>query len=255
MSFDIARVRELRPQNEFHYFPSVQSTMSEAASLASIGAPHGTVVLAGQQTNGIGRFGRSWISEPEVGIYTSILLRLPLPSTQVPIVSLLLGLSISDAIKKSANLTCDLRWPNDVLLRERKVAGTLARLTDNCIIAGIGINVNSTAFPENLRTPATSLLLADGGRPHSRELLLVQLLQSLDTFSNLLLVKGPQSILDAFSAASSYVKDRRILIEESGLHGLTQGLDEHGFLLVRLAAGEVHPIVSGGIRPDTESPR
>jgi BirA family biotin operon repressor/biotin-[acetyl-CoA-carboxylase] ligase len=250
MPLDLAALREARPQNTFHYFASTGSTMTEAAQLLAAGAAHGAVVVADEQTAGVGRFGRQWISEPEAGIYTSILLRLPLASSDLPVASLLIGLATAEAIKKASQLACDLRWPNDVLISERKVAGILPQLVAGLVIAGIGINVNNKAFPADLRTPATSLFLASGGRRHSREHLIIELLRSIDSFSELLATSGRESILRAFSAASSYVRNRRVIVEENGMRATTCGLDEHGFLLVSDASGSIVRISSGGIRPD-----
>ena len=221
--------------------------MTEASRLARDGAAHGTVVVAEEQTAGLGRMGRSWTSEAEVGIYCSVILRLPLPQAQLPIVSLLLGLATAEAIQSSTGIACDLRWPNDVLVNGSKVAGVLAHLTENCVIAGIGINVNNTSFEPNLRTPATSLLLAIN-REVSRETVLVKLLESLDFFCNLLIKEGAASILRAFSATSSYVAARRICVEEDGALGTTAGLDENGFLRVRMDDGKLRTVASGGIR-------
>lgn len=250
MPLDIARIRSLRPANSIHYFPTISSTMTEASRLAAAGSPHGTVVIAEEQTAGMGRLGRSWTSPAEVGIYCSILLRLPLPPAGFPIASLVLGLSTAEAIQKTTALACDLRWPNDVLIEERKVAGILTHLVDNCIVAGIGINVNQTSFPPDLRTPATSLRLASNGRVQAREDVLVALLESIDTFSSLLISEGASSILRAFTSASSYALNRRILIEENGARGITAGLDENGFLLVRSDSGRLERLAAGGVRPD-----
>ncbi len=250
MPLDVARLRRLRPQNALHYFASIDSTMTEGARLANMGAPHGTVVLAEEQTAGVGRLGRSWISEPEVGIYCSILLRLALPPTGFPIASLVLGLSTAEAIEKSTSLACDLRWPNDVLINEQKVAGILTHLVDGCIIAGIGINVNQSSFPANLRTPATSLRLSSNGQLLSREKIAVALLDSIDFFCSMLVSEGAGSILRAFTSASSYALNRRIVLEENGAKGVTAGLDENGFLLVRFDSGRLERLAAGGVRPD-----
>jgi len=251
MPLDITSLRNLRPQNEFHYFTSIGSTMTEAARLAVSGAPPGTVVLAEAQTAGIGRLGRSWISEPELGVYCSILLRLPLSPVNFPIGSLLLGLATTEAIQQSTQLACDLRWPNDVLINERKVAGILTHLVEGTIVGGIGINVNHRSFPSDLRTPATSLLLESHGRPHSRETVLVRLLDSIDSFCNLLASKGPEAVLRAFTSVSTYALNRRIILEENGTKGVTAGLDENGFLLIRLQSGRTERLAAGGIRPDS----
>ena len=250
MPLDAARIRELRPQNIVHYFSSVPSTMTEAARLATEGSPHGTVVLAEEQTAGIGRLGRSWNSPSELGLYCSILLRLPLPPAHSPIASLMLGLSTAEAIEKAASLACDLRWPNDILINERKVAGILTHLVDSCIIAGIGVNVNQTSFPADLRTPAISLRIASDGQIQSREDLVVALLGSVDFFSSMLASEGTASILRAFTSASSYALNRRIVVEENGTKGVTAGLDENGFLLVQSDRGRLERIATGGVRPD-----
>lgn len=250
MLLNIERVRALRPQNEIHYFATLASTMLEAARLVSAGAPHATVVLADEQTAGMGRLGRFWQSQAELGIYCSIVLRLPLSPANLPIASLVLGLATAEAIQKSTQLACDLRWPNDVLINERKTAGILTHLVEFCIVAGIGINVNHASLPEDLRTPATSLRIESGGNIQSREEIVVNLLESLDGFCSMLSAQGVPSILRAFTAASSYTLHRRVVIEDSGMRGLTAGLDENGFLLVRSENGQVERIAAGGVRPD-----
>jgi BirA family transcriptional regulator, biotin operon repressor / biotin---[acetyl-CoA-carboxylase] ligase len=251
MPLDIEQIRALRPQNHFHYFPTIGSTMSEAARLAATGSPHGTLVLADEQTAGVGRLGRSWQSQAEVGIYCSILLRLPLSPANLPVASLVLALATAEAIQKSTHLACDLRWPNDVLISERKTAGILTHLIDSCIVAGIGINVNHTLLPNNVRTPATSLRIESNGRTQSREQIIVNLCEAIDTFCEMLLTEGPAAILRAFSSASSYTTHRRVILEESGAKGVTVGLDENGFLLVRSDTGAIQRIATGGVRPDS----
>ena len=250
MPLDAQIIQNARPENEIHYFRTLGSTMTEASRLANRGAPHGTVVLADEQTSGIGRLGRSWSSEAEAGIYCSVLLRLPLAPNSLPIASLLLGLVTSEAIETSTQLSCDLRWPNDVLIKERKVAGILTHLVGRCVVAGIGINVNQTSLPPDLRTPATSLRLESGGEIQSREFIVVELLKTLDVLCSTLSSSGPQAILRAFVAASTYAMDRRVVIEETGAKGVTAGLDENGFLLVERDTGTVERVSAGGVRPD-----
>jgi BirA family biotin operon repressor/biotin-[acetyl-CoA-carboxylase] ligase len=246
---DIEKIRAARPANPIHYFESIGSTMTEAASLAEAGSPHGTVVLAGEQSAGVGRLGRTWLSPAGSGIYCSILLRLKLAPAATPIASLLVGLAAADAIQKTTNLLCDLRWPNDVLIGERKVAGILTQLINDSVIAGIGINVNQLSFPPDLRTPATSVRMESNGREQKREPLIIQLLESLDLFCEKLWNEGVKGILLAFSAASSYARHRRVIVEESGARGTTAGLDENGFLLIRSDDGQTHRLASGGVRP------
>ncbi|MGI9071915.1 MAG: biotin--[acetyl-CoA-carboxylase] ligase [Bryobacteraceae bacterium] len=250
MRLDLERIQRLRPQNQLHYFETIGSTMTDAARLANSGAPHGTIVLTEEQTAGIGRLGRSWQSDAELGIYCSILLRLPVEPGTLPVINLLLGLATAEAIQQSTHVACDLRWPNDVLINERKVAGILAQLVDNCVVAGIGINVNQTSFPPNLRTPATSLRIESGGQIQSRENIVIKLIESVDTFSSMLMTEGSECIVRAFTSASSYALDRRVLIEEDGRRGITAGLDEDGFLLVRFDNGRIERVAAGGVRRD-----
>jgi BirA family biotin operon repressor/biotin-[acetyl-CoA-carboxylase] ligase len=252
MQFDVSFISEHFPERPVHYFPTISSTMTEAARLAAADAPHGTLVIADAQTAGVGRFGRQWYSEPETGIYCSIVLKPSISPATLPIMTLLLGLATAEAIERSAGLACDLRWPNDVLVNDLKVAGILAQLEPPLVIAGIGINVNQTALPSSLRTPSTSLRLAAGGRQFSRERIVVQLLHSVDTFCKMLEMQGVESILRAFTNASSYVVHRRILYEGShGVNsGITAGLDENGFLKVKDDSGLVHTIHTGSVRPN-----
>lgn len=249
MPLDVAKIRESLPGNTVHFFSSLGSTMVEAAQLAAADAPHGTVVLADEQTAGIGRLGRSWHSEAGAGIYCSILLRVGLPPGEVPIATLLLGLAAADAIQRVTTVACDLRWPNDVLVNEKKVAGILAQLTGDTVIAGIGINVNHAELPRGLRTPATSLRLATG-KVQSREDIVIQLLRSIDSFCTLLKESGRPAILRSFAAASSYVMNRRVIMEDTGRKGLTAGLDDYGFLLVHYESGQLERVASGGVRAD-----
>jgi BirA family biotin operon repressor/biotin-[acetyl-CoA-carboxylase] ligase len=249
MCFDLSFIKQARPDTQVFYYQSVASTMTEAARLVHEGACAGTVVLAEEQTAGQGRLGRGWISEAGVGIYCSIILGLQLPPARFPIVSLLLGLATAAALERAANVKCDLRWPNDVLIEDRKVAGILPQLVDSWVVAGIGINVNNTQFPPGLRTLPISLKIARGGKDVPREKVLLELLNSIDEMTKLLEENGPDAILRAFTHASSYVSNRRVLIEDTGAVGVTAGLDENGFLLVRTNGGRLNRIAAGGIRP------
>src|SRR5262249_60120804 len=103
-----------------------------------------------EQTAGQGRYGRYWFSESESGLYASIVLKPSVSSATLPVLMLALGLATAEAIARSTDLECDLRWPNDVLIGDKKVAGILVQLQDRFVIAGIGINVNHAEFPPDL---------------------------------------------------------------------------------------------------------
>ena len=193
----------------------------------------GRIVGAEEQTAGIGRHGRKWISESGAGLYVSIVLA----AKPIPVVMLALGLATREAVGNA-----DLRWPNDVLVNGKKCAGVLAQLEGDTIIAGIGINVSQTEFPDDLETPATSLRLE--GVQIAREDLLVALVELVDRYTGL----DSAEILQRFTNASTYVFGRRVRVE-AGLEGVTCGLDPAGFLQVREDNGTVATILAGGVRP------
>ena len=155
MPFNIELVRSQLLNRDLRYFDSIDTTMREAAALAASGSPPGTTVIADEQTAGQGRHGHSWHSEQGAGLYCSILL----PRETSPTLTMALGLAVGEAITASTQLTCDLRWPNDVMIGNKKVAGILAYLADSAAIAGIGVNVNHTAFPAALAEELTSVAL------------------------------------------------------------------------------------------------
>jgi len=261
--FDLRRIRERLPERQIHWFASVNSTMTLAAQLARDGCPSGTVVGADGQVAGIGRHGHTWHSEAEAGLYVSIVLRLPIAAEALPVLMLALGVATARAIEEVAGLAVDLRWPNDVLVDEvgqgralppnrfaKKCAGILAQYEGEAVVAGIGVNVNHTAFPSEIASMATSLRLA-GKRGVAREDLLVALLEEIDVCCNILTMEGAPAILELFTRHSSYAQGRRVRVERDGamIQGTTCGVDASGFLVVRDDNGKETTILAGGVRP------
>jgi BirA family biotin operon repressor/biotin-[acetyl-CoA-carboxylase] ligase len=238
------------PGRAVHWFPSVDSTMTVAAQLAREGCPSGTVVGADRQTAGRGRHGRSWHSEPGAGLYVSIVLRLELGSDAIPLVMLALGIGTQQAIAEVTGLAPDLRWPNDVLVNEKKCAGILANADAGAIIAGIGINVSHASFPPDLAPLATSLRLA-GAPEVSRDELLATLVRSVEDSCRILTHDGPAAICEMFTHASTYARGRRVRVEldDGVIEGATRGVNRSGFLVVRQDNGTETVILTGGVRP------
>lgn len=229
---------------------STSSTMKDAAKLAAEGESHGTVVVAEEQTAGIGRHGHSWHSEPGAGLYASIIIRLPLPPDSLPVLTIALGLAIQRAVEEVCGVRCDLRWPNDLMLNQRKVAGIMVQSADKgALIAGIGINVNQTAFPEELQPIATSLRMETGHEFEKERLLDVVVAESLK-YAALLGEVGKSYIVGEFESRSSYARGKAVTVDtgERTLHGVTAGLDENGFLRVETANG-IETVIAGGVRP------
>jgi BirA family biotin operon repressor/biotin-[acetyl-CoA-carboxylase] ligase len=248
--FDMERVRRQLPGRRLAWFETLGSTMHEAARMAAAGCHTGTAIIAEQQTAGQGRHGHSWHSEPGAGLYVSVVLRLSLPPDSLPALTLALGLATAEAIARVCDLSADLRWPNDVMIGDRKTAGILVQLVDSVAIAGLGLNVNHPAFPPEIAAEATSLRLASD-RPQSREDLLVALLPAIDSFVKMLMEGGPRPVLDMFTRHSSYARGRRVRVEQPGgvLEGVTAGLNPSGFLILRADDGSESLILAGGVRP------
>ncbi len=249
MPFDLEFVRQSWPQ-PVSYFATIDSTMLEAARLAEAGCPHGAVVVADEQTAGQGRHGRRWHSEANAGLYVSIVLRAALRADSLPVLTLALGLAAADAIAELAGLTCDLRWPNDLMLDRKKVAGILVQLLDSAAVSGIGVNVNHAAFPPEIATEATSLRIVSN-RTHSREHLLIALLSAVDRYCGMLAAEGgKEAVLNMFTRRSSYARNKRVTVDQgaSVLEGTTAGLDPSGFLIVRKDDGTQDLVLAGGVR-------
>ena len=240
---------------QIHHYYKIASTNSEAMRCSAEGAPEGSVFLAEEQLAGRGRGAHSWHSARSAGIYCSVILRPPMPPSDALIFSLAVGLAIRAAVMEIApQLRVDLKWPNDMLLGGRKFCGILTEMNAEAarvrhLVVGVGINVNQAKFPAELREIATSLRI-ETGTEWSRVELCAALLKSLDReYRSFVEDAGARTaILRRFEENSSSVCGRRVSIEENGgLAGVTEGLDERGFLRVRTAEG-LRTVVSGTVR-------
>jgi BirA family biotin operon repressor/biotin-[acetyl-CoA-carboxylase] ligase len=238
---------------KLNFSPVTDSTNSDALAAARRAAPHGSVWLADEQLAGRGRGRRAWHSAAGQGLYVSVLLRPSMPAARLPLLPLAAGLAAADAMRAVSGLDVDLRWPNDLLIGPRKAGGILVEAhTEGAAVAfavaGIGINVHQRSFAPGLSTPATSLDL-ETGRRISRLLLLISLLKSLQREAlGLLDAAADQTIPRRVEQASTWVRGKQVQVHgPQACTGVTAGLDEHGFLLVRTAGGLV-TVQTGGIR-------
>lgn len=250
MAIDLAFVDSRLKERRVVWLESTGSTMVEAARRADEGWASGSVVGAEEQTSGQGRLGRAWYSEKGSGLYFTVILRLPLSPEHLPVLTLALGLAVSDTVRLLGGTPCDLRWPNDVMMDDRKCAGILTQLHGSAVLAGIGLNVNQTQFPEDVANVATSLAMVTG-KQHRREPLLVYLLGAIDSFARVLTTSGVEPILQMFENCSSYVRGRRVVVDQPGgpVEGVTEGLTPAGFLQLRKGDGTLTTILAGGVRP------
>jgi BirA family transcriptional regulator, biotin operon repressor / biotin---[acetyl-CoA-carboxylase] ligase len=245
------------------HFPSVGSTNQLALEAAQAGVRCG-VWVADEQTAGRGRGGHGWHSVAGDGLYVSALVAPPLRMQDTLLLSLATGLAAQKAIEEIAGLPADIRWPNDVLVDGRKCGGILVEtaITQSetnshamlrYAVIGIGINVNHESFPPEIEKIATSLK-RESGTAISREEILTALLQRLDKEIKLMTgswrgISDRKNLLNRFAEASSWVKGKRVRVEESGGYtGVTAGLDDRGFLLVDGDDGVRRTVLSGGVR-------
>jgi BirA family transcriptional regulator, biotin operon repressor / biotin---[acetyl-CoA-carboxylase] ligase len=254
-----------------HFFPSIGSTNAHAMREAEAGAPDGSVYCADEQLAGRGRGAHAWSSPPGCGLYVSILLRPRIPPADILWLSLAAGLAVRHAIQAVTSLQADLRWPNDLLFGGKKLCGILTELNAELppqrastpgtaeaarvrhAVVGVGLNVHQEQFPGELQAIATSLRM-ETGRTWGRQDLLLALLQSLDCEVAALarassgLPSYARDLRERLSAASTWVRGKRVRVDEGGgFAGTTEGLDARGFLLVRTSSG-LRTVCSGGVR-------
>ncbi len=242
-----------------HHFPTIDSTQTRALADAVAGAESGQVYLADEQTAGRGRGGHTWHSEPDRGLYLTALVRPDLRTNEVLQLSLAAGLAVQQAVREACHFDLHLRWPNDLVVPSAngpslKVGGILAESASTAagivryVAIGIGVNLNQAEFAEDLRATATSLRLA-AGRIIDRERVAIALLRALD--QELQHIGTEPSLLERFSAASSWVQGKRVTVaEDESYTGVTDGLTADGLLRVRTADGTVRLVRHGGVRED-----
>jgi BirA family biotin operon repressor/biotin-[acetyl-CoA-carboxylase] ligase len=226
------------------FFPSVGSTNDVAATL-----PPGSVVVAGQQTAGRGRRGHTWFSPPGSGLYVSVVLTPSAARVDPPRATMLLtlaaGVAIAEGVEAATGLTVDLKWPNDLMVSGRKLAGILAEGGGDTVVLGYGINVLETAFPPELRERATSLQ-SELGRAVARDLVLDETLAALSQRYGDLVDGRFDAILDAWRRRAPAASGARVTwtTNNATLSGVTDGIDDRGALLVHVG-NRVERIVSG----------
>ena len=236
-----------------HCFAELDSTNTTARELAAAGAPHGTVVIADAQRHGRGRLGRIWVSPARRNLYASVVLRCDVPGDRLAQVGLLAGVAVCEAVRRWCP-TALIKWPNDVLVGGRKLAGTLAELSGDAaaarvIVLGIGVNINSAAgdFPDDLRDKATSLLLTCGA-PIDRAQFAGHLLALLERRYDSWRRDGFAPIAAAWRQLAPLIGQRIHVAEPGGaVDGTVIDLDDDGALRLRLAAGGEYRVVAGDV--------
>jgi BirA family biotin operon repressor/biotin-[acetyl-CoA-carboxylase] ligase len=245
-----------RVGSRLHYFPELGSTNAEARQLAEAGAAEGEIVLADSQTDGRGRLGRRWESPPLQNLYLSVILRPNLAPAHAAQITLMAAVALADTASFFLPGRVAVKWPNDILVGERKLAGILAEAACtpqrlDYVILGIGVNVNYRVreMPESVRDRATSM--ADlNARSVARESVLVRLIHDLDRCYGELEENGFAALRPRWEGYFN-LRGRAVRIElgDRALTGCAVGVDSDGALLVEDDRGRKHRIVAGDVIP------
>ena len=223
----------------------VTSTQSVAFELAANGAPDRTVVVAETQTAGRGRRGRRWLDEPRASLLASIIVRPQLAIRDLPKLSLATGVAVAEALEAVAGLAVWLKWPNDLVVDERKIAGILLEsriTTEALVVVGVGVNLAQHRFPLELADAATSVEI-ETGQTVERDAMLDAVLAAFDAWRACLEHEGFAPVRERWLALADTI-GRRVTVD--GRVGVAVDLDDDGALVIRDTAG-VHHVVAGEV--------
>lgn len=225
------------------------STNDEAGRLARAGARHGTVVIADSQRAGRGRDGRAWQSPPGMGLYMSAVLRPPLPLPDVPPMTLAIGIGLCDAAR-ATGAPATLKWPNDLLVDGRKLAGVLVEAQSQgprleAVVIGIGVNIRGE-LPEPVA--GTAITLESAARSTiDREAFIAALFAHVEHWVDRYVATGLEEIIPAWQDRMALGLAARATVDGAPITGIVSGLDDEGALLLRSGDGTVHAVRSGDV--------
>jgi BirA family biotin operon repressor/biotin-[acetyl-CoA-carboxylase] ligase len=237
-----------------HAYDSVTSTQLLAHQEATQGAPEGTLVIADRQTGGKGRLGRVWHSPSGAGIWMTLILRPAIPIPKAPQMTLLTAVAMARALRETADVPVQIKWPNDLFIRGKKVCGILTELNAeadriNYLVIGIGLNVNTKReqIPEELAEIATSLYL-ESGREYKRASIVQRFCLAFEQLYDHYLEKGFAEIKAEWESLSfSLGKQVTVRTLHQTIYGKAVGLDAEGVLLVETADGQRHKVYSADV--------
>lgn len=236
-----------------YYREETESTNDDAKFLAEEGMEHGSLVIAETQTAGKGRRGRSWCSPKGSSIYMSMLLRPDLPVDRASMLTLVMAVSVADALSQLYDLEVKIKWPNDILINKKKVCGILTELYDHpdhtySVVVGTGINVNQKGFPEEIAEIATSVLIEKGDSCNRADIVLA-VMEYFEYYYDLFAEGGDLSALvDIYDAYLINRNEQVKILDPAGEYeGLAKGINDRGELIVELADGKITTVYSGEV--------
>ncbi len=238
------------------FYREVESTNDVAFDLAKEGATEGTVIIADTQTKGRGRLQRKWISPPGFNLYMSIIFRPSISSKDASILTLVSSVALFEAVN-SYGIKCQIKWPNDLLINRRKVAGVLTEMELDgerveFVLVGLGINLNMTrVVMNNLMGEVSEIATSvreELGHEVDRSEFAANLINLLEKWYEELNSKGKATIIDEWKKRWGDLNKRvRVRIDRNLIEGIACDLDQNGFLLIRRDNGKVERIIAGDV--------
>lgn len=239
---------------KIYFYPSLDSTNIKAFELGRAGAPEGTAIIADSQSKGKGRVGRKWESPPGVNLYTSVILRPDISPLHAQNLTFLAAVAVAETVEAFCLRRPTVKWPNDILIDSRKVAGILMEMDSEAdrihfVIAGIGVNINikERMFPDYIKAIATSIAEKRGTEVGRAEFTR-GLYSNIEKWYKIYLKNGFTPVLDAwrgfFDAEGRMI---RVVSFNRTIEGMCAGVDSDGALLVRLSSGAVERVISGDV--------
>jgi BirA family transcriptional regulator, biotin operon repressor / biotin---[acetyl-CoA-carboxylase] ligase len=234
------------------HLDEVDSTNTEALRHAKLGAEEGLTVIARSQTAGRGRFDRVWVSEPDAGLYMSIILRPKSDISEIPLITLLAGVAVHQTLE-DLGINGDIKWVNDVLVDEKKICGILAETTESpsglAVVVGIGVNLRPGNFHPEIAGTSTSVESLTGNRLSPTEFA-QSLLERLSLlYRDFATEMGREKILMEWKSRSSYSEGKNVTvtIADASFQGITRGIEPNGALRVEKTDGTMIIVSAGEI--------
>ena len=234
-------------------FDSLPSTNLEAAERAAAGAAEGLCIVASEQTAGRGRLDRRWISPKGAGLYFSIVLRPSFEQNSWPLLTMMAAVAVYEALRNSCALQTDIKWPNDILAKEKKLCGILAETVETpqgrAVVVGIGVNLTDDAFHAELADVATSVEAVTNRAPVLEEVLEALIGALAKYYQVLEQGDGPEVIVREWSNRSTYASGKRIRVDlgDEIIEGTSRGLERDGGLRVETANGGIKVVRAGDV--------
>ena len=248
-----SRLQTERMGRQIRYFSRIDSTNQYAKRIAEEGAPDGTLIIADEQTAGKGRSGRTWVTPPAEAIAFTLLLRPKLSPDRISMVTLVMGLAVTNAVNSLYGVSAGIKWPNDVVITGRKLCGILTEMSAevrqvNYIVIGVGINANLTSFPEEIREIATSLKL-EMGRDINRAELIARVMTEFERLYAEFEAQGDLgAVMQEYNELCLNAGSKVRVLDPNGEYtGTSRGINSMGELLVETEDGQMQEVYAGEV--------